>query len=68
MHFSSWWRPALMDCQRHTLVWNCVCWTWAMFTAPWAVTQTLLEKQFQAALRGKEKKKNQLSRKKDLKK
>lgn len=60
MQFSPWWRLALMDCQRHTLVWNCACWTWAMLTTQPAVTQMLPEKQFQTALGGKKKKKSMI--------
>lgn len=56
MDFSPQWRLALMACQRHSLVWNCVCQTWAVLAAQQAVAQMVPEKQFQKALR---KKKNQ---------
>jgi len=55
MQFSPQQRLALMDCQRHSLVWNCVCQIWAMRRAQRAITQMLPEEQFQTAL-GKKKK------------
>lgn len=51
MQFSLQWKLALMDYQRHTLVWNCVCQTWKMLARQHIITQMLPEEQFQAALK-----------------
>lgn len=56
MQYSPEWRLALMDCQRHALVWNCVWQTWEMLATQWAITQMLPEEQFQTALEKKKKK------------
>lgn len=61
MHFSPQWRLALMACQRHSLVWNCVCQTWAVLAAQQAVAQMVPEEQFQKAL-GEKKKINDLEK------